>query len=304
MKLFPNSPLTRRVALVALALPICASGPCFSAAAVPNELRWDGHAAVLQHAVAWQQEDRDGRWVTFVLLTDRPVPPAMLTDTKALDPNQVSQDKEIPRTIGAQALLFPVMTGGIPVPDGKTTQQAYYIWYRDGKLVSSSRISGRGGMDIEILTPSRIKGRTVEGRAGEDSAWSVSFDVPITGGNAARMAAQGEALGQDGGPPGKHLVAALEAMRKKDYAALKDYASPDLAEYLKDAGKRDKSMALLQSNAGDSQQIVNGLRTGDQASVYWVKKYNNSKIRTTRCTDTMKLAAGTWRSVESNCWTE
>lgn len=267
-------------------------------------MRWQGPAVVLSHATAWQQEDRDGRWVTFVLLTDRPVPPALLADTNALDPDGLSQDQQIAQRIGAQGLLFSVMTGGIPVPDGKTTQQRYRIWFRDGKDLRPTGVSGAGGMDIESLTAQRIKGRTVRGRGADSEMWSVAFDVPIAGGNAARMAAQGEALGSDGGVPGKHMVAALDAMRKKDYAALKDYASPELAKYLQDTSQRDKSMALLKSNAGDSQQVLNGLRSGDKATVYWVKKHDNAKVRNMRCTDTMILMDGRWRSMESNCAVE
>lgn len=303
LKLRPNASRVRRAKLVVLLLPAFVS-VASDASAATNELRWADHAAVLRHAFAWQQEDKDGRWVTFVLLTDRPVPPAMLADTNSLDPDELSQDKQIAQKIGAQALLFSVMTGGVPVPEGKTTQPGFHVWYQDGKDVRSTKASGKGGMDIEMLTPSRIKGRTVGGRVGDQDAWSISFDVPIAGGNAARMAAQGEALGPEGGLPGKNMVSALEAMRKKDYAALKDYASPDLAKYLQDAGQRDKGMAALQSNAGDGQQVVNGLRIRDRASVYWIKKDKNPKIRNMRCTDTMAFLSGTWRSLKSDCAAE
>ena len=94
-----------RAASLATLLPLVAS-VAGAAYATPNELRWNGHAAVLEYAVAWQLEDRDGRWVTFVLLTDRLVPPGMLADTRALDPDQLSQDTQIARRIGASGLLL------------------------------------------------------------------------------------------------------------------------------------------------------------------------------------------------------
>jgi hypothetical protein len=77
-----------------------------------------------------------------------------------------------------------------------------------------------------------------------------------------------------------------------------------MAEFLNDAGQREKRMVLLQANAGDSQQIVNGLRKRDEARVYWIKKWKNPKLRNLRCTDTMSLRNGTWRSMESNCAAE
>jgi hypothetical protein len=39
-----------------------------------NHMRWNNHDAVLNSAVAWQ-EQRDGHWVTVVLATDRAVAP-------------------------------------------------------------------------------------------------------------------------------------------------------------------------------------------------------------------------------------
>jgi hypothetical protein len=77
-----------------------------------------------------------------------------------------------------------------------------------------------------------------------------------------------------------------------------------MAEYLNDPGQREKRMGLLQSNAGDGQHIVNGLRTRDQASVYWIKTWRNPQLRNMRCTDTMHFLDGAWRSVESSCAAE
>jgi len=56
--------------------------------------------------------------------------------------------------------------------------------------------------------------------------------------------------------------------------------------------------------AGDGQQIVNGRQNGDKASVYWIKKWKDPKVRNARCTDTMVLLDGKWRSSLSNCSTE
>ena len=38
-----------------------------------NHMRWEKSDVVLGNVIAWQ-EDRGGRWVTAILLTDRPVP--------------------------------------------------------------------------------------------------------------------------------------------------------------------------------------------------------------------------------------
>ncbi len=295
----------RRLCLSAMLLSISGCGDGGSQPAASNLMRWEKHDAVLNNAVAWQQEDVDKRWVTFVLLTDRPVPPGLLAETNVLDPARLNREDQVAEKTGAQALVFQVMTGGIPVPAGKTTQRGFDVWYHDGDKLGNSMLSGSGGIDIESLTADRIKGRAIHGLATDkDDMWSVSFDIPIMRGNAARMAAEGEALGKDGGQPGKDLIAALDAMRKKDYATLKNYASPELATPLNDGAKREDTLEFLQRLAGDSQQIVNGLRNGDKASVYWVKKWKDTKVRNSRCTDSIVLVDGKWRSTLSNCAAE
>jgi len=273
--------------------------------AASNPMRWEGHEAQLNNAVAWQQKDKDGRWVTFVLLTDKPIPAAMLADTNALDPEVLSQDAQLAKKAGAQGLLFSVSTGGILTPEGPTTQQKFHAWFHDGGKIGESNVSGAGGIDIESLTAERIKGRTVAGiPADKDHYWSVAFDVPILHGDAAKMAAAGQALGKDGGQPGKDLAAYLDAVRKKDFAGINAYAAPEMAKYLKEANPRDKALAMIQSMAGDGQQIVNGLRTGDKAKLYWVKKSKDPKQRNQRCTDEMVLLEGKWRSTQSACAAE
>lgn len=304
MKLFNFPARVCSTVLIAMPMLLCAAGTR-DALADANQMRWEGHEAVLDHAVAWQQSDSEGRWVTFVLLSDRSVPLSTLANTNALDPDVLSQDDQIAKQIMAQAVLFSVMTGGIPAPEGKTTQQGFYCWYHEGtRIGGGGKMSGTGGIDIESLTADRIKGRALLGTAKDQSFFSVGFDTLIVHGDAARMAAEGEALGKDGGQPGKDLIAALEAMRKRDYAALQKYASPGMREFLNDAQKREKSLAFLQSSAGDSQQIVNGLRKGDKASVYWMKKWRDPKVRNLRCTDSMILSTGTWQSSQSNCQAE
>jgi hypothetical protein len=300
----------RRILLTAILFAIAGCGdsgsqPPANQQTASNLMRWEKHDAMLNNAVAWQQEDVDKHWVTFVLLTDRPVPAGLLADTSVLDPARLSREDQVAEKAGAQALVFQVMTGGIPVPAGKTTQRGFDVWYHDGDRLGKSMLSGAGGIDVETLTADRIKGRAIHGWATDkDDMWSVGFDIPIAHGNAARMAAEGEALGKDGGQPGKDLIAALDAMRKKDYAALKIYASPEMAATLNDAAKRDDTLEFIQRLAGDSQQIVNGLRNGDKASVYWVKKWKDTKVRNSRCTDSMVLLEGKWRSSLSSCATE
>lgn len=303
----PNVSSMIRIAVGTLILVAPGASTQSNALAASNSMRWEGHEAALNNAVAWQQE-KDGHWITFVLLTDRPVPAGMLVNTSGLDPDRLSRHDQIAQKIGAQALLFAVTTGGLPMADDAVTQQIsykYYVWYHDGKETRQSALSGAGGIDIESLTADRIKGRAVHGLAADkDDMWLVTFDVPIIHGNAARMAAEGEALGKGGGQPGADLVAALNAMRKMDYASLKNYASPELAALLNDTAKRASTLEFSQRIAGDSQEILNGLRKGDKASLYWIKKFKDPKVRNSRCTDNMVLLDGKWRSTLQSCGTE
>lgn len=275
------------LATLLAALPACTPQ---NAPIAANHMRWEGHEAVLDHAFAWQQE-KDGHWVTFVLLTDRPISSELLAKVDDLG--------EVAKRAGAQALLFPVMSGGLPPPRSRID-----IWFHDGDKLGSSALSGGGGFDIETLSADHIKGRAVSGWAKEANAWQVNFDAPIVHGDAARMAAEGEILGKDGGQPGKDMFVALEAERKKDTAALKKYLTPEVAKNLDDPGARDGMLDMMQRMVPDHPKIVSGLRNGDRARVYWVKNWDDSASRNMRCTDGMVLIDGTWRTSESSCAAE
>ena len=169
----------------------------------------------------------------------------------------------------------------------------------------ATSVTGAGGVDIEALTASRIKGRTVRGRAGDPDAWSVSFDRSDRRVAAPRacplMAKHWEGMAvYRAGNWSPHLKRCARRTTPRSANA----ASPDLAEFLKDASQRERHLTLLQANAGDGQRVVNGLRSGDHASVYWVKTYGNPKIRNLRCSDDMAFLNGIWRSMESNCAVE
>jgi hypothetical protein len=285
--------------LSAVVFTACNAAAASKSARASNPMRWEGHEAELNHGVAWQQMAGDGRWVTFVFLTDRPVPANLLANPNLLNPHE-SHGEDPMAKIGAQALQFQVTTGGIPGPGGLEQD----VWYHEADTLRTSALSGAGGIDIDSLTSDRIKGRAVHGMPADKDMWSVSFDIPVIHGNAARMAAEGVALGKDGGQPGKDLIAALDAMRKQDLAVLRNHASPELAAILNDADKRESTLEFMQRLAGDSQQIVNGLQNGNKASVYWLKKWKDPKVRNGRCIDTMVLLDGKWRSSLSNCATE
>ena len=85
----------RRLCLSAMLLSISGCGDGGSQPAASNLMRWEKHDAVLNNAVAWQQEDVDKRWVTFVLLTDRPVPLGLLAETNVLDPARLNREDQV-----------------------------------------------------------------------------------------------------------------------------------------------------------------------------------------------------------------
>lgn len=273
--------------LAALALSACAAADNVPIAA--NHMRWEGHEAVLDHALAWQQE-KDGHWVTFVLLTDRPISADLVARTD--DPGELAEKA------GAQALMFPVMSGGLPLSNAGID-----VWFHDGDELRTSALNGAGGIYIESLTADHIKGRTISGWAKEADAFQVNFDAPIMHGDAARMAAEGEVLGKEG-QPGKDMLAALAAERTKDTATLKKYLTPEMAANLDDASKRDGMLDMMQRMVPDHPRIVSGLRNGDKASVYWVKNWNATDARNMCCTESMVLIEGTWRTSLSSCGAE
>lgn len=135
----------------------------------PDHMRWSDHDAILSNAVAWQEE-RDGRWVTVVLLTDRPVPPTSIS-ADATPTSLMTEAK-------AQGIAFPVVTGGVPL-----SPMTFDVAYRDGEEILAASANGSGGFEIETQTATRIEGRAVLNAhttgSRDTNAWSVSFDAPV-----------------------------------------------------------------------------------------------------------------------------
>jgi hypothetical protein len=256
-------------------------------------MRWKSHDAVLGSAIAWQEE-RGGRWVTVVLLTDRPVPRESIGPGQSID-DAVSAAK-------AQGIAFAITSGGMPLKD-----DGVRVFYRDGAEIGSTTLTGEGGFEITSQSATQIKGRAVLGAFGvkaskTENAWSVSFDAPVLQGNAKRMDAEGVPLGTDGGQPGKDLQAALQAMRALDYATLATYAAPELATLLRDPATRSKNLKQLQQMTPPESRIIGGLRKGDTAEVYWVQIWPDALDN--RCVEDLVLEAGRWRSVATACTPE
>jgi len=196
---------------------------------VANHMRWKNHDAVLTNAVAWQEE-RDGHWVTVVLLTDRPVAPAALTP--GVTPDALMEQSQ------AQGVSFAFLTGGVPLP-----QPSFHVGYREGGRINTATATGTGGFEIQSHSPTRVKGRVVYQpfSVGEkdESAWAVDFDVPVVRGDATRMAKEGEALAAGGGAPGTDLL------------AVHDGLPPGLSPADNEAGWRmslDKLAALVEAD--------------------------------------------------------
>ncbi len=260
----------------------------------PNHLRFESHEMVLGSAIAWQQE-LGGRWVTVVLLTDRPIPPESIGPGTSWD--------EAVLAAKAQGIAFAVRSGGLPVVDEGTR-----VWYRDGADLRSPTVSGAGGFEIESQSATRIKGRAAlnafgaKGSEKSERAWMVTFDTPVLHGDAKRMQAEGEALGAIGGQPAKDLLAALQAKRTMDYATLSEYATPDLKAFLADPAARPKNLKMLQGMTSPEARTIGGLRQGDKAQVYWVAIWPEGLDN--RCLDDLVLENGKWRSQASACTPE
>jgi hypothetical protein len=257
-----------------------------------NHMRWENHDAVLTNAVAWQEE-RDGHWVTVVLLTDRPVPHEALVQGKA--PGDLLTEAN------AQGLALAVMSGGVPMP-----QPGFDVAFRDGGAIRATIVNGAGGFEIQSQSATQIKGRavyhpfTVGDRS--ESAWAVSFDAPVLRGSPERMAAEGEPLGAAGGQPGSDLLALQRAKLAMDHGALAAHASSELAAFLEDAGTRGKNLEMLKSMTPPQSRILGGLRTGDTARVYWAQQWPAGLDN--RCVESLVLQDGKWRSTESQCQSE
>ena len=246
---------------------------------------------VLAHAIAWQEE-RDGHWVTVVLLTDQPIPPALVTGKTAHDLMEETK---------TQGVSFAVRTGGVPLPEFN-----FHVGYRDAGRIGTPTATGTGGFEIDSQSATQIKGRAVYQPfvvgAKDENAWSVSFDAPVLRGDAKRMAAEGEALAPGGGQAGTDLLALQRAKLAMDFAALSAYASPELAAFLQDPAARAKNLAMLKSMTAPQARIVGGLRNGDRATIYWVQQW--PAALDSRCVDTLVLKDGKWRSSESVCQSE
>jgi hypothetical protein len=292
-----HADITNRAVRLVVLIGLCATHVPSWAAKVPqieaNRMRWEMREAVLNHAIAWQ-EDRGGRWVTVVLLTDRAI------KREALAPD-MSADSAM-EAAKAQGFAFAVMSGGVPLKD-----DAIRVWFRDGAEVRSTNVTGEGGFDIVSQSATQIKGRALLGAFGikpptTANAWSVSFDAPVLRGDAARMQKEGEPLGATGGQPATDLLAAMQAKRNMDYAALANYASPDMAAFLSDAAARPKNLKMLQSMTSPQARMLGGLRQGDKAFVYWQQIWPDALDN--RCIDEMILKDGKWRSIDSACQPE
>jgi len=257
-----------------------------------GHMRWADHDSVLSNAVAWQEE-RDGHWVTVVLLTDQPVPAASIADD-ATATALMTQSK-------AQGVAFAVSTGGVPL-----SPLTFDVGYRKDGEISTASVNGAGGFEIETLTPTRIKGRTAmnANTAGtrDENAWSVSFDAPVLRGDAARMAAEGESIGSGGGQPWKDFVAAQKAMREMDYETISRYASKEMAAFLQDESKREENLGALKQMTPPSARLLGAIRSGSEATLYWLKE--NPAGLDSRCVETLVIEDERWRSTASACQAE
>src|SRR5262245_13993229 len=257
-----------------------------------NHMRWNNHDAVLNNAVAWQ-EQRDGHWVTMVLATDRVVTPQSIAP--GVDPAALMESAK------AQGLAIAIMTGGVPL-DGP----AFIVGWRDGQEIHTPTQTGSGGFEIESQSATRIKGRLVNspytlGRKDE-TAWLVNFDAPVLRGDAARMAAEGEALPAGGGQAGADFQAFQQAKLAMNLSALTALGSPALADSLKDAGARTGTVQMLKSMTPPQSKVLGGLRRGDTARLYWAQQW--PAAADSRCIETLVLKDGKWRSTDSACQAE
>jgi hypothetical protein len=258
----------------------------------PNHMRWKNHDAILNNAVAWQEE-RDGRWVTVVVLTDRPIAPASVAPGKA--PSQLMEEAK------AQGIAIAIMSGGIPLAPA-----TFEVAYRDGAEIRTTTLTGAGGIEIETASAAQMKGRLVLNPftlgAKDENAWLVNFNTPVLNSDARRTSAEGEVLGNGGGQIGTDFQALLKGLVAMDYAAISSYASADLADLLKDPGARAKNLQMLKSMTPPAVKIFGGLRSGNTARLYWAQQWPAGAD--SRCTETLMLQGGTWRSIERACQAE
>jgi len=257
-----------------------------------NHMRWNNHDAVLNSAVAWQ-EQRDGHWVTIVLATDRVVTPQSIAP--GVDPAALMESAK------AQGIAIAIMTGGVPL-DSPT----FVVGWRDGQEIHTPTQTGSGGFEIESQSATRIKGRlvnspyTLGGR--DETAWLVNFDASVLRGDAARMAAEGEALPAGGGQIGADFQAFQQAKLAMNVSALTALGAPALADSLKDAGARTGILQMLKSMTPPQSKVLGGLRRGDTARLYWAQQW--PAAADSRCIETLASKDGKWRSTDSACQAE
>jgi hypothetical protein len=257
-----------------------------------NHMRWNKHDAVLNNAVAWQ-EQRDGHWVTMVLVTDRAVTP------ESIAPG-VEADALMERT-KTQGIAIAIMTGGVPLDNPSFT-----VGSRDGQDFDTHTLTGAGGFEIESQSATRIKGRLVNSPytlgSRDDTAWLVNFDAPVLRGDAAKMAAEGDALPAGGGQPGADFQAFQQAKLAMNVTALTALGSPEFANMLKDAGSRAGNLQMIKSMTPPQSKVIGGLRRGDNAKLYWAQQW--PAAADSRCIETLVLKDGKWRSTASACQAE
>src|ERR1700752_4237992 len=133
-------------ALGALPLLSAPAGGQKTAQVAANHMRWNNNDAALENAIAWQEEG-DGHWVTVVLLTDQPIPPALVTGKSAHDLMEETK---------TQGVSFAVRTGGVPLPEFN-----FHVGYRDEGRIGTPTATGTGGFEIDSQSATQIKGRTV-----------------------------------------------------------------------------------------------------------------------------------------------
>ena len=287
---FPLKPL------IAFALSALVFVVSLSAAKTPqveaNHMRWKNHDAVLSNAVAWQ-EQRDGHWVTMVLVTDRAVAPQSITP--GIEPDALMESTK------TQGIAIAIMTGGVPLDSSSFT-----VGYRDGQEITTATVTGAGGFEIESQSATRIKGRLVNSPytlgSRDETAWLVNFDTPVLRGDAAKMSAEGDALPAGGGQPGVDFQAFQQAKLAMNVSALTALGSPDLVNFLKDAGARAGNLQMLKSMTPPQSKVLGGLRRGDNARLYWAQQW--PAAADSRCIETLVLKDGKWRSTASACQAE
>src|SRR5262245_6864440 len=197
-----------------------------------NRMRGNNHDAVLNNAVAGQ-EQRHGHRVTMVLVTDRAVPPESIKPGVA--PDALMENTK------TQGIATAIMTGGVPLDDSSFT-----VGWRDGQEIQTPTVRGAGGFEIESQSATRIKGRLVNSPytlgSRAETAWLVNFDAPVLRGDAAKMAAEGDALPARGGPVRADFQAFEHAKLTMNLSTLTVLGTPYLVDFLKDAGARARNL--------------------------------------------------------------